>query len=593
MNRNAKEEKWIHKIALNVSRGVALIAAICILILSVLLIANFLQLKTIDPLNTPALQRLFERLQERPEDQDLKEEIRALDLLVRRAYFTRRWQIRTGGYMLLVGSLLLIVCMKSIGILRKKPVQPGKITAVESLWMESARARRSIIIGGALLLSIALTFAFLSHTSLRDDYLSLEPEDLSEGTGQGSPEDTVERVIAEEFKEDLFHTEDLLNNWPSFRGPGSIGRAYNTDPPVFWDAASGLGILWKSKVPKPGFNSPIIWDDFLFLSGADLEGQEVYCFDRNTGELLWQKAVAGIPGSPEEPPDVSFDTGYAAPTMTTDGIYVFAIFATGDLVCLNFQGDRVWALNLGVPQNHYGHSSSLIMYRNLLIVQYDHDGGARLLAMEASTGEQVWETERAVLTTWSSPIIVYTGKRPEIILNANPYVASYDPDTGKELWSVECMMGEVGPSPAYDEGMVFAVNQYALLAAIDVQTSEIVWEAYDDLPDAASPVAASGYLFVPTSYGVVSCLDAKTGEVYWIQEFETGSYSSPIYAGGRIYMMNKSGKMHIFKADSEYVSPGDPELGEESTATPAFIGSRIYIRGFEHLFCVENEEKEE
>ena len=121
--------------------------------------------------------------------------------------------------------------------------------------------------------------------------------------------------------------------------------------------------------------------EYLDVSGADLEGQEVYCFDRNTGELLWQKPVVGIPGSPEEPPDVSFDTGYAAPTMTTDGIHVFAIFATGDLVCLNFKGERIWALNLGVPQNHYGHSSSLIIYRNLLIIQYDHDGGARLIAM--------------------------------------------------------------------------------------------------------------------------------------------------------------------------------------------------------------------
>ena len=118
-----------------------------------------------------------------------------------------------------------------------------------------------------------------------------------------------------------------------------------------------------------------------------------------------------------------------------------------------------------------------------------------------------------------------------------------------------------------------------------------MWEVYDDLPDAASPVAASGYIFVPTSYGVVSCLDAKTGELYWIQEFETGSYSSPIYAGDSIYLMDKSGKMHIFKADREYVRVGDPELGEESTATPAFIGNRIYIRGYKHLFCIENEEE--
>ena len=115
----------------------------------------------------------------------------------------------------------------------------------------------------------------------------------------------------------------------------------------------------------------------------------------------------------------------------------------------------------------------------------------------------------------------------------------------------------------------------------------------DDLPDAASPVAASGFVFVATSYGVVSCLDARTGELYWFHEFETGSYSSPIFAGDRIYLMDKSGKMHIFNADREFVLIGDPELGEESMATPAFVGNRIYIRGIEHLFCIENEEGKE
>ena len=85
---------------------------------------------------------------------------------------------------------------------------------------------------------------------------------------------------------------------------------------------------------------------------------------------------------------------------------------------------------------------------------------------------------------------------------------------------------------------------------------------------------------------VVSYLDAKTGQVYWIQEFGEGSYSSPICAGDRIYLMDRSGVMHIFKADREYVSMGEPVLGEESWATPAFIDNRIYIRGQSHLFCI-------
>jgi outer membrane protein assembly factor BamB len=272
--------------------------------------------------------------------------------------------------------------------------------------------------------------------------------------------------------------------------------------------------------------------------------------------------------------------------MAADGTGVFAIFATGDVAGLDLAGNRLWQRNLGVPENHYGHSSSLLIYRDLLIVQYDHDGGSRLLGLDTGTGETVWETPRQVMTAWSSPIVVYTGRRPEIIINANPFVGSYDPDTGRELWQVECMYGEVGSSPTYLDGLVYAANQFAQLVAIDVDTREILWEVYDDLPDASSLLAAEGCLYVPTSYGYLSCLDAATGELYWAHDYGGSSYSSPIYAAGKVYWMDKTGVMHILQAGKEFASVSDPPLGEPSWAVPAFVDGRIYIRGEQHLYCI-------
>jgi outer membrane protein assembly factor BamB len=272
--------------------------------------------------------------------------------------------------------------------------------------------------------------------------------------------------------------------------------------------------------------------------------------------------------------------------MATDGGGVFAIFATGDIAGFDLAGERLWARNLGVPENHYGHSSSLVVYGDRLIVQYDHDGGSRLLALDTRTGITVWETERQVLTSWSSPILVYTGRRPEIILNANPYVGAYDPETGRELWQVECMYGEVGPSPAYADGIVYAANQFAQMVAIDAATREILWTVYDDLPDASSPLAVDGTVYVPTSYGYLSCLDAETGEVLWAHDYGGNSYSSPIYADGRVYWMDRSGVMHILQAGPEFLPVADPPLGEPSWAVPAFADRRIYIRGEQHLYCI-------
>jgi len=173
-----------------------------------------------------------------------------------------------------------------------------------------------------------------------------------------------------------------------------------------------------------------------------------------------------------------------------------------------------------------------------------------------------------------------------VILNANPIVAAYNPANGEQLFSVDCMMGEVAPSPAYSAGFVFAANQYASLVCINPDTKEVVWEFYDDLPNVSSPLAMEKYVFLATSYGVIVCLDAKKGDVLWTKEFEYGFYSSPILVGNKVYLLDRKGKMYIFNASNEFILVGSPELGEDTVSTPAFYNNRIYIRGSKHLYCI-------
>jgi outer membrane protein assembly factor BamB len=379
----------------------------------------------------------------------------------------------------------------------------------------------------------------------------------------------------------------MKNNWPGFRGPEGIGWAYHTDVPKEWDGPSGQNILWKIPIPHPGYNSPIIWGNRIFLSGADRRTQVVFGIDADSGEILWQTELNDIPGSPERRPQVTEDTGYAAPTMTTDGTRLYALFATGDIACLDFDGNRIWAKNLGVPENHYGHSSSLITYQDLLLVQYDQNAGGRLLGLKARSGDLVYDQPREVEISWASPILVNTGKRDELILNSNPFVMSHDPRTGKELWRVKCMLGEIAPSPAYSDGMVFVVNDYARLAAVKLgESAGLVWEYIDDLSEVSSPLASKDFVFMAASYGTVTCFERETGERLWIEEFEEGFYSSPILVGEFVYLMDMMGVMYVFKADKEYQLISRNELGESAVSIPAFMHGRIYIRGMEHLYCI-------
>jgi outer membrane protein assembly factor BamB len=539
-----------------------IISAIFAALLSALLLVNYLQMRVSAPLRSPALNQLMLQLQSEPDNQALKEQIRALDLLARKAFFTHQWQLRTGSFILFVTVLLFLISLKYLR--SQQPLLPDLSTEApsEESWEMRFFSSRLILWGGLGLFALAFVAGILAENQFKTK--------SSEATNASFPT-----------------LEELQQNWPTFRGPEGAGHAYVTDAPTVWNDSTGDGILWKVEAPLPGFNSPIVWGDKIFMSGADEKTQEVYGFDAATGALLWTTPLNDVPDHPSEPPKVSDDTGYAAPTMATDGQHLFVLFATVDIACLDLDGKRLWAKNLGHPENHYGHSSSLFIYKDLLLVQYDQADTRRLLALRAGNGKIEYQIKRDdVQISWASPLLIMGG-RDEVVLSSNPFVISYAPATGKELWRVKCMDGEVAPSPAYAAGRVFVVNEYARLAAIQINNSaEKIWEYEDDLSEVSSPLATDSLLIMASSYGSVTCLNAATGEKFWIHEFDKGFYSSPILVGNLVYLMDTNGVMNIFKASSSFESVAANELGEKAVTIPAFMPGRIYIRGVEHLYCI-------
>jgi len=596
-------------------RKIAMAAAAFAAILCVLILVNYMQLKRADPLNSLGMKALVDRMQSNPGDEQLRQEIRELDLLARKAFFTSQWQIRMGGYLLFSSLLALVACLKAIELLQRKI--PG-IPAPEQrdFWLNRKINLNWVIYTGMSIVILSLGLVFLTHLELGrriDQSLfttesqagSPEKETGKKGTGMpdegirdtglksGEKEDsaaiseaTVSAVTA--VGEGFPTVEEIRRNFPSFRGPDGIGIAWQKKIPVEWDGRTGKNIRWKTEIPLPGYNSPIIWNDKIFLSGASEGKREVYCFSLGTGKLLWRREVGTIPGSPGSPPKVIRETGFSAPTMTTDGRRAYAIFANGDIVAFDFEGNRVWGKNLGLPQNHYGHSSSLIMFRNLVIVQYDQRGSAGVMALDGKSGEQVWKTVRKVSISWASPILVRAGSRQELILAADPIVASYDPANGKELWQIDCISGEVGPSAAFSDGVIFTVNETSKLAAIGMEGGpKILWENSDYLSDIPSPLATGNYLILVTSYGTVVCYDGKTGEMHWEQDLGTPVFASPILAEEKVFLMDKKGTMHIFRAGQSFEQVSQPSLGEGSSCTPAFADGKIVIRGDKNLYCIE------
>jgi outer membrane protein assembly factor BamB len=555
--------RWLSADAcLRLSRGVTLVTAGFSLLICLLLVMHYVQTETVDPLHSRTLNTLMTKLRENPGDEALREEIRALDLLSRKAYFTSRWQVRTGGYLLLASILVLLLALKLNRYLQRRLPDPVAADPTALDWWGRTMARKWTAVTGLTVLGVALAAGITAHSNLaREDIFTVAAAGPS--------------------------AEELARYWTGFRGPGGNGVAAADTAPVNWDGESGTGVRWKVEVPRPGYSSPVVWRDRLFVTGADEEMREVFCYDADSGALLWRHEVRDIPGQTTEVPQIHMDTGYAPSTAVTDGRHVYAIFPTGDLVGLDLDGRRIWARNLGMPDNHYGHASSLLVFEDLLIVQWDQNTDARLMALDTRTGRPVWETKRTVIS-WSSPICVNTGSRMELILTNSTSVDAYDPRTGAKLWGQDCMSGEMGPSPAFADGMVFAANDYAVVAGLRLGAAgaEVAWEYDTNLPDTASPLATNKHVFVATSRGYVACLDAKSGKQLWEKDFGDAFYASPILVGSRVYVIDLQGVMHIFENAPEYRMVAEPALGEPSSSTPAFVDGRVYIRGDRHLFCM-------
>ncbi len=537
------------------------------LVVALTMIFSLVQLKTINPLDNPVLLSVKDQYDKDPANAAKAEQVRAMDLMARKAYFSSRWQVETGSYLLLAGAIIFIFCQRLISDNEKlNPVLPG---AKNDSSFQQKRNRRYLIATASVISLTAIVASFV----LRND--------LPDPSGQSGTSANAEA------KGKKTAPKPDKTNFPFFRGQDSRGIAGGTGYPTEWDSAEGKNIDWKIQIPKQGKSSPVIWGDKIFITGAKDMECEIYCINKKTGDILWIGSAFNIPEEPAVLPKVDQDAGLAASTVATNGKEICAVFANGNLICFDMNGKKKWAKNIGVPENSYGYSSSLIIYESLLLVQYDSEKKISLIGFDIETGEQKWETIRQGHAVWSSPVLAYFDGKPQLIINGNPKVSSYDPSTGKELWAVDCMSGDVAPSMAVNSTMAYAVTDYAKLAAIKPGTgASIIWEDNTYTPDVSSPVANDEFLFISTGNGDVACYNPEKGDTLWTHYFMDQFYASPIIADDMVYLLDRSGVMHIVKAKSEFQLVAESSLGESTDCTPAFSDKKIYIRGKKNLYCI-------
>jgi outer membrane protein assembly factor BamB len=555
----------------------AWIAGLFSLLVGAVMVYEHFTSATNDPWKSPQLLALKEKLATEPKNEAAQKEIRQLDLNFRQKFRHRLALDKTGGWLLLGGVMAFVLAAGRAAALKKPlPLPQPKSDAGQQPVKLASRARWSLA-GVGLMVAGSLLMVRLVNSSVLPANQDAWQKLLSPSSAQETP---VEEAPA---------LAEFQTNWPRFRGWDGSGV-------TVLGSSTVTSILWHSAIPTPGHSSPIVWGDRVFISGGATNRREVFCYNASSGALLWQRAIENVSGSPSKVAEAPEDTGYAAPTMATDGRRVYAIFANGDLGALNFDGSVAWTKYLGPLKNSYGYATSLAVWGNSLLIQLDQGesspAGSKLISLQGASGRVLWERDRPVPASWATPIVIEAAGKTQIITLANPWVISYTLADGNELWRAQLLENEVVPSPVFAGGHLLLVSPSAKLLALrpdgsgDVTKTGVTWATEENVPDIASPVSNGELVFTVASSGMVTCFAASDGKKIWEKPLDMEVQASPGFMGGRVFILGEHGPLVMLQPGREFLETGRIELADKFVASPAFANGHVFLRGTTNLYCL-------
>jgi outer membrane protein assembly factor BamB len=444
---------------------------------------------------------------------------------------------------------------------------------------------------------------------------------------------------------DTLSAQEANVPWPTFRGPDGNGVSTTAQPPVSW--SSTRNVAWKRKIPGRGSSSPIIVGNRVFVTAAapvdpdskpelmsdeelikkfdangngKLERPEmraagqfrraqqaaslpvhkfmVLCFDRSSGDPIWQKtAVEAKPHEANHP-----DHGYASASPVTDGQQIYVNFGSRGLYCYNLDGNLIWKrddLGQMTTRGTFGEGSSVAIEGDVVILPWDHEGQSYIETLHRDTGKTIWKVMRDEPSNWVTPRVVEVDGRKQILQVGQNFTRGYDLETGAEIWKASGMSQRPVACPVVkgNVGFVASARGGAILQAIlldqqgDISTNGLAWSVKKQTPDIPSLLLSENRLFfIGSNRGILSCVNADTGKAFIEpQRLPLDSvYSSPVAANGNVFVTGRKGKTVILRDAVTFEIISTNDIGEPVDATLALADQEIFIRGRDHLFCIRN-----
>lgn len=426
--------------------------------------------------------------------------------------------------------------------------------------------------------------------------------------------------------------ETAGKNWPAFRGSDARGVGSGDTLPIEWNATKN--VEWKQDISGRGWSSPIVWGGQVFVTTVETDGKyeepkkglyfggergippkakhswKVLAFDLQTGEPKWSRTVH------VGPPDgtIHIKNSFGSETAVTDGKRLYAYFGNLGVFCLDMQGKLLWEKRFESKKTRFGWgpAASPVLHKDRLYIVNDNDESSWLLALDATTGDEVWKVNREEKSNWSTPFVWENKLRTEIVTPGTGRSRVYDL-SGKLLYEFRGLSSITIATPYASDELLYVSSGYVMdprkplfaikpgakgdisLAKGETSNEFIAWCQRKAAPYNPTTLVYEGLLYVLHDRGFVNCYDAKTGEeVYGRQRLPNagGFTSSPWAYNGYVFCIDENGKTFVIKAGREYKVVRTNQLGDDdmAMASPAIADGRLLIRTRARMYSLTAEE---
>lgn len=471
---------------------------------------------------------------------------------------------------------------------RVPPLRPGTLT--------SEITERSIG------LAIASFSAFLLVTYI---HVAI----AADGTSQDSSGSTTPPAVVE--------------NWMQWRGPYADGRAGDhAKPPLQW--SSGKNIAWSVELPGEGSATPTVLGNQVYVLSAvktnrksttliekdersrTAPDQFIYQFvvasyDRNSGKQLWQQIA-----TEEAPHEGKHQTNtYAAGSPITDGERLYFSFGSRGVFCYSLAGDLLWRVDLGRMRTRsgWGEAVTPVLTKDWVIVNWDHEDGSFIAAIDKQSGEIRWKVDRAgEVSSWNTPFVTTFDEMELVIVNGTGSVKAYQASDGKVLWECGGQTVNAIPSPVRFRDSAICMSGYrgSIACAIPLNSrgnvtdsNTLGWKVTQGTPYVPSPIiSGSRLLFTAGNTNVLSCIDASTGDLLLERVRLPGIrtlYASPMLANGHFYFVSREGTTAVVKDNATLDVVATNELPGVFDASPVAVDHQLFLRSWTRLYCIQEQ----